>query len=341
MVVIGCYIQLIAYDPFDTVRLGLTAMPNVASGSAGAIITAGTGTAQLNVASGVGDADVREWLGTAAATPTVAGVPEVDVTHYSGTANPTAHTAGYPIVTIKDGTGTGEIDTASGLVTVTAAVIDQIVDEVWDEDATAHQTQGTFGQAIGDPVADTNTIYKGVVTDATGANVAVDVVAVKAETASVQSDTNDIQTRLPAALVSGRMDSNLQAGANNVITDAMVASDVTIASVTGSVGSVTGAVGSVTGAVGSVTVVSDKTGYRLSATGVDDILDEPITEPSAVFAWGGASLRSIIGWVGAYSRNKRTSSATSQVVRNDANSADIATSASSEAAGVVTRDEWV
>lgn len=44
----------------------------------------------------------------------------------------------------------------------------------------------------------------------------------------------------------------------------------------GSVGSVTGAVGSVTGAVGSVTTVSDKTGYRLSATGVDDVLDEVV-----------------------------------------------------------------
>lgn len=30
--------------------------------------------------------DVTQWLGTAAATPTVAGVPEVDVTHVSGTA---------------------------------------------------------------------------------------------------------------------------------------------------------------------------------------------------------------------------------------------------------------
>src|SRR5690242_16692102 len=36
-------------DYSDVVRFGLTAMPNVASGSAGAIITSGTGTAQLNV----------------------------------------------------------------------------------------------------------------------------------------------------------------------------------------------------------------------------------------------------------------------------------------------------
>ncbi len=67
-------------------------------------------------------------------------------------------------VRVVDGTGAGEIDTASGRVQVTEAQIDQIVDEVWDEDATGHQTQGTFGQAIGDPAADTDTIY-GMLTD--------------------------------------------------------------------------------------------------------------------------------------------------------------------------------
>ncbi len=77
---------------------------------------------------------------------------------------------------------------------------------VWDLDATAHQTQGTFGQAIGDPAADTNTIYKAVVTDATGATVGVDVVA-------VQADTDDIQTRIPAALTS---DGNIKADALKV-----------------------------------------------------------------------------------------------------------------------------
>jgi hypothetical protein len=45
-------VQLVAIDVQDTVRFGLTALPNVASGSAGAIITSGTGTAQLSVSSG-------------------------------------------------------------------------------------------------------------------------------------------------------------------------------------------------------------------------------------------------------------------------------------------------
>ena len=81
--------------------------------------------------------------------------------------------------------------------------------------------------------------------------------SISADIAGVQSDTNDIQTRIPAALVSGRIDASVGAMASAVltataiaadaITDAKVASDVTIASVTGAVGSVSGAVGSVTG----------------------------------------------------------------------------------------------
>jgi hypothetical protein len=105
---------------------------------------------------------------------------------------------------------------------VAADVSAEIADAVWDEDATGHQTQGTFGQAIGDPVADTNTIYKAVVTDATGATVGADVVAVKTETASIQSDTNDIQARLPAALVGGRMDADMGA----ISTDATAADNL-------------------------------------------------------------------------------------------------------------------
>lgn len=41
----------------------------------------------------------------------------------------------------------------------------------------------------------------------------------------VETDTADIQSRLPAALVSGRMDSNVQAMANGVITSSVIATD--------------------------------------------------------------------------------------------------------------------
>jgi hypothetical protein len=51
--------------------------------------------------------------------------------------------------------------------------------------------------------------------------------SVSADSASVQSDTNDLQTRVPAALVSGRMDSSVGAMASNVMTAAAAAADLT------------------------------------------------------------------------------------------------------------------
>lgn len=61
--------------------------------------------------------------------------------------------------------------------------------------------------------------------------------------------------------------------ANDAITDAKVANDVTIAAVTGNVGgNVSGSVASVTNAV-TVGTNNDKTGYRLSSVGVQDIWD--------------------------------------------------------------------
>ena len=119
-------------------------------------------------------------------------------------------------------TAQADLDTITGtagvLIGTDAANVTEISDAVWDEDATGHQTLGTFGQAIGDPVADATTIYQAVATDAAGDNVAVDVVAVKAETvlivadtgelqsddvptliAAVQSDTDDLQTQIGTA----------------------------------------------------------------------------------------------------------------------------------------------
>jgi hypothetical protein len=144
--------------------------------------------------------DVDAWLGTAAATPTTAGVPEVDVTFIAGSAVSTSSAQIGVNVVNAGGTAwaSGSLTSgvfASGAITAASIAADaigaselaadavaEIADAVWDEDATAHQTQGTFGQAIGDPVADTNTIFKATVTDATGATVGVDVAAVLDDT---------------------------------------------------------------------------------------------------------------------------------------------------------------
>ena len=179
--------------------------------------------------------------------------------------------------------------TATMKTSVTTAVptVAGIADGVWDEDATAHQTTGTFGQAIGDPVADTNTIYAAVVTGAAGATVAADIIAVKADTAAILVDTG---TTLDAALavVDANVDSILVdtaeigvAGAGltaiNLPDQTMNITGNITGNLSGSAGSVTGAVGSVTGAVGSVTgAVGSVTGLT-NATIADAVWDEEIT----------------------------------------------------------------
>lgn len=110
---------------------------------------------------------------------------------------------------------------ATGAVDADALAADavaEIADGVWDEDATGHQTGGTFGQAIGDPAADTNTIFGAVVSGAAGATIAADIIA-------IQADTDDIQARLPGALVSGRIDASVGAMAANVLTATAIATD--------------------------------------------------------------------------------------------------------------------
>jgi len=99
-------------------------------------------------------ANVTTWLGTAAATPTVAGVPEVDVTHVGG---------------------------ATTNVAALATNVDAIL-------------------------TDTGT-------------------TLQAEIDGVQADTEDIQARLPAALVSGRIDASVGAMAADVLTASALAAD--------------------------------------------------------------------------------------------------------------------
>lgn len=48
MIVIGAMIPIVAYNPADSVRLGLTSLPNAAAAAAGGLFTRGTGAGQIN-----------------------------------------------------------------------------------------------------------------------------------------------------------------------------------------------------------------------------------------------------------------------------------------------------
>jgi hypothetical protein len=130
-----------------------------------------------------------------------------DGTGYAGTNN-----------TIPTVTTVGTVNAlAANSLTAAAAASDlgtEIGTAVWataartltalDEDSTTLDLDATIRAAVGLASANLDT-----------------------QIAAVQSDTNDIQTRLPAALVSGRIDASVGAMAANVMTAAAAAADLT------------------------------------------------------------------------------------------------------------------
>lgn len=122
-----------------------------------------------------------------------------------------------------------------------------------------------------------------------GGEAGVDWANVGSPTTAVDLSGTTIKTTQKVDVDTIKTNPVVNGGTITFPTNATVASTTgAVGSVTGAVGSVTGAVGSVTGAVGSVTgnvggnVVgsvgslttnNDKTGYTLSNTGIDNILD--------------------------------------------------------------------
>ena len=104
--------RVVAHDVQDAVHLGLSCLPNVASGSAGAIPTTGTGSNQINVSGGRADANVTYFNGSAGTFSS--GRPEVNTTHLAGTSQ-TARDIGASVL-ISSGTGTGQLSVASGVI---------------------------------------------------------------------------------------------------------------------------------------------------------------------------------------------------------------------------------
>ncbi len=101
-------IELTATDNQDAVRGGMSALPNAAANAANGLITAGTGTNQINLTSG--GVDLQTIL-THAPTTTTNGILDVNVKNYN---NHTALTDGnnLPEVDVVDIAGTASAGTA-------------------------------------------------------------------------------------------------------------------------------------------------------------------------------------------------------------------------------------
>jgi hypothetical protein len=245
-----------------------------------------TGNVTGNLSGSVGSVTARVTANTdqlAGQTVTAAA----GVTFPTSVASPTNITAG----TITTATNVTTVNgLAANVITAASMAADasaEIADAVWDEDATGHQTQGTFGQAIGDPVADANTIYGAVVTGAAGATIAADIVAVKAETADILADTAEI-----GAAGAGLTNINLPNQTMDIVGNITGNLSGSVGSVTGAVGSVTGNVGgNVTGSVGTVNALAANsiTAASMAADASAEIADAVWDEAIAGHAGAGST----------------------------------------------------
>jgi hypothetical protein len=85
--------------------------------------------------------------------------------------------------------------------------------------------------------------------------------------------------------------------------------------------------------------VNDKTGFSLSTAGIDAVWAKTMVELSSVPGVTGTTLQAL-EWVFLLARNKVTSTSTTQVLRNDADSATIGSSPVSDDGTTFTRGEF-
>ncbi|MFZ9156025.1 MAG: hypothetical protein ACO22A_06705, partial [Schleiferiaceae bacterium] len=148
----------------------------------------GTAAATPTVA-GVPEVDLTHWLGTAAATPTVAGVPEVDITHFGGSAGTFA--SGIPAVNATQFAGTAY-----------ATALAAEVDATWDEVLTgaAHNVNNSAAKLLreaSEAIAFTGTAQAGAagtITLAAGASAVDDLY--NGERVEIIEGTGSGQSRL-------------------------------------------------------------------------------------------------------------------------------------------------
>jgi hypothetical protein len=120
MVPVNIIIELTATDNQDGVAGGMSALPSVASGSAGAIPTTGTGSNQISVSSGRVTANADQWAGTTIPAPNVTGVPKVDLLDIAGAAVSTS-TAQLGVNAVQIGAAVPGSATIGTVTTTTTA----------------------------------------------------------------------------------------------------------------------------------------------------------------------------------------------------------------------------
>ena len=182
-------LEIVAVDIYDTVRLGLTALPNTAVTTNGSLITAGTGTAQLSVASGL--------VTLAGVTHTNAVIPTV--TTVSGNVNGNvAGSVGSVTSAVTVGTINANVITASSIDTdaITAAKIatDAIDADALAMDAVTEIADGILARDIGSGTNALTTLNERTVRSALRAVRNKSSIATSTLTVTTENDTTTAWT---------------------------------------------------------------------------------------------------------------------------------------------------
>lgn len=173
-----------------------------------------------------------------------------------------------------------------------------------------------------------------------GASVSADIAAVKTQTAAIETDTQDLQTQV------GTAGAGLTALGDTRVAnlDATVSSRLAASGYTAPPSAATNASAvrtELTTELGRIdaAVSTRATPAQVNAEVVDALSTDTYAEPSSVPA-ATSSLKDKIGWLFTLGRNKVTQTATTQTVRNDADSGNVGTSTVSDDATTFTKGKW-
>lgn len=183
----------------------------------------------------------------------------------------------------------GDVLTAAAMAADAGA---EIADAVWDEALAGHAGAGSAGAALsaagtaGDPWS---TLIPGAYGAGTAGKIVGDNVnatissrAAASDLVTAQADLDDIQTRLPAALVSGRIDASVGAMAANVLTATAINADaITAAKIAD------GAIDAATFAAGAINAAAIAADAITAAKVADGAID------AATFAAGAINAAAI------------------------------------------------
>lgn len=253
--------RILAVDPDDPVRQGMTGLPNIVQGNAGALITSGTGTAQLDVTGGVAKANLWQILGTLL-TETVGGYLAAGVKKFFDVATP-VHTVASVNQTGDSYARLGAPAGASIAADVAAVKTDtgNLVSRITSTLFSGITSLGRWLGAIAGKTADSTTQTE---IRATVAGASYDITTDSQEAIRDRGDGSWV-TGPSAAAISTQVWSETTRSLTDkagfkLASDGLALVTAWTVNVTGNL---SGSVGSVTGGV-TVATNNDKTGYSLA-----------------------------------------------------------------------------